>query len=251
MKKTSKGLIAIYMFGYAVFLIFAIGIGFFTVENLKNEKLLNAELEELDYLFNNYDLNYNEIDKKLNNYVTTDDYLTVEKAMKDYWKEIVKNCRRLEEIYNNQDLYLVLSFDNFYSDSPNFMFSQNIIDTSITQLQDVKNNLAYLFDKNTILSFIEEYSLDTFYIDYYKDLMIDENTIVDSRKEIENSLDYTINALKIYQELFKLLQDNQNSWYLYGDYIYFDDDNVLNKYNELLDLIENIDFSDVNIEQYI
>lgn len=251
MKKTSKGLIAIYMFGYAVFLIFAIGIGFFTVENLKNEKLLNAELEELDYLFNNYDLNYNEIDKKLNNYVTTDDYLTVEKAMKDYWKEIVKNCRRLEEIYNNQDLYLVLSFDNFYSDSPNFMFSQNIIDTSITQLQDVKNNLAYLFDKNTILSFIEEYELDKFYIDYYKDLMIDEDTIVDSRKEIENSLDYTINALKIYQELFKLLQDNQNSWYLYGDYIYFDDDNVLNKYNELLDLIENIDFSDVNIEQYI
>ena len=251
MKKTSKGLIAIYMFGYAVFLIFAIGVGFFTVENLKNEKLLNAELEELDYLFNNYDLNYNEIDKKLNNYVTTDDYLTVEKAMKDYWKEIVKNCRRLEEIYNNQDLYLVLSFDNFYSDSPNFMFSQNIIDTSITQLQDVKNNLAYLFDKNTILSFIEEYSLDKFYIDYYKDLMIDEDTIVDSRKEIENSIDYTINALKIYQELFKLLQDNQNSWYLYGDYIYFDDDNVLNKYNELLDLIENIDFSDVNIEQYI
>lgn len=251
MKKTSKGLIAIYMFGYAVFLIFAIGVGFFTVENLKNEKLLNAELEELDYLFNNYDLNYNEIDKKLNNYVTTDDYLTVEKAMKDYWKEIVKNCRRLEEIYNNQDLYLVLSFDNFYSDSPNFMFSQNIIDTSITQLQDVKNNLAYLFDKNTILSFIDEYELDKFYIDYYKDLMIDEDTIVDSRKEIENSIDYTINALKIYQELFKLLQDNQNSWYLYGDYIYFDDDNVLNKYNELLDLIENIDFSDVNIEQYI
>ncbi len=251
MKKTNKGLIAIYMFGYAAFLIFAIGVGFFTVENLKNEKLLNAELEELDYLFNNYDLNYNEIDKKLNNYVTTDDYLTVEKAMKDYWKEIVKNCRRLEEIYNNQDLYLVLSFDNFYSDSPNFMFSQNIIDTSITQLQDVKNNLAYLFDKNTILSFIDEYELDKFYIDYYKDLMIDEDTIVDSRKEIENSIDYTINALKIYQELFKLLQDNQNSWYLYGDYIYFDDDNVLNKYNELLDLIENIDFSDVNIEQYI
>lgn len=252
LKKTSKAFIAVILIGYIIVLIGVSSIGYLVFAGLENEALLDKEFEELDYLINNYDLDNNNIDRKLNSYVTEDDYLVVERAIKNYWKEVVKNCRRLDDIYENYELYLVLSFSNFYIDAPNFTSSLNIIDASIANLEEVKNNLLYLYDKDTIISYIENYNLDQYFIDYYKDLMIDEEVLKTSIKEIENSINYSTSALQIYDELFLLLQKNQHLWYLGDDgYIYFDDDNLLNEYNRLIYLIENIDFSNTNIEQNI
>ena len=67
-----------------------------------------------------------------------------------------------------------------------------------------------------------------------------------NRNDIENSLDYALNTLDIYKELFELLSNNVDSWTMDEDYIYFDNDNLLEEYNRLIEIINNMDFySDV------
>ena len=83
LKKTSKAFIAVILIGYIIVLIGVSSIGYLVFAGLENEALLDKEFEELDYLINNYDLDNNNIDRKLNSYVTEDDYLVVELDIKN------------------------------------------------------------------------------------------------------------------------------------------------------------------------
>ena len=50
------------------------------------------------------------IDDLLNNYVSSGDYLVVEKATKEYLKDILYYARRIDELNDNEEFIMVLQY---------------------------------------------------------------------------------------------------------------------------------------------
>ena len=246
MKRTSKALTAAILIFYSLFIVFAFAVGFFVITGIKEEVTLENEFSAIEDLIDNSSIDNTQIDYMLNNFVTTGDYLNVEKAIKDYLEDLLVECRRLDNIFQSQDLTNVLSLYNFDADAPYFYESQHIIENYYQELKNIKTNLINLLDTDSIISYAEAYQLQDYYLDYFKTLIIDENMLNTNRNDIENSLDYALNTLDIYKELFELLSNNVDSWTMDEDYIYFDNDNLLEEYNRLIGIINNMDFySDV------
>lgn len=246
MKRTSKALTAAILIFYSLFIVFAFAVGFFVITGIKEEVTLENEFSAIEDLIDNSSIDNTQIDYMLNNFVTTGDYLNVEKAIKDYLEDLLIECRRLDNIFQSQDLTNVLSLYNFDADAPYFYESQHIIENYYQELKNIKTNLINLLDTDSIISYAEAYQLQDYYLDYFKNLIIDENMLNTNRNDIENSLDYALNTLDIYKELFELLSNNVDSWTMDEDYIYFDNDNLLEEYNRLIEIINNMDFySDV------
>lgn len=246
MKRTSKALTAAILIFYSLFIVFAFAVGFFVITGIKEEVTLENEFSAIEDLIDNSSIDNTQIDYMLNNFVTTGDYLNVEKAIKDYLEDLLVECRRLDNIFQSQDLTNVLSLYNFDADAPYFYESQHIIENYYQELKNIKTNLINLLDTDSIISYAEAYQLQDYYLDYFKTLIIDENMLNTNRNDIENSLDYALNTLDIYKELFELLSNNVDSWTMDEDYIYFDNDNLLEEYNRLIEIINNMDFySDV------
>lgn len=246
MKRTSKALTAAILIFYSLFIVFAFAVGFFVITGIKEEVTLENEFSAIEDLIDNSSIDNTQIDYMLNNFVTTGDYLNVEKAIKDYLEDLLVECRRLDNIFQSQDLTNVLSLYNFDADAPYFYESQHIIENYYQELKNIKTNLINLLDTDSIISYAEAYQLQDYYLDYFKNLIIDENMLNTNRNDIENSLDYALNTLDIYKELFELLSNNVDSWTMDEDYIYFDNDNLLEEYNRLIEIINNMDFySDV------
>ena len=246
MKRTSKALTAAILIFYSLFIVFAFAVGFFVITGIKEEVTLENEFSAIEDLIDNSSIDNTQIDYMLNNFVTTGDYLNVEKAIKDYLEDLLVECRRLDNIFQSQDLTNVLSLYNFDADAPYFYESQHIIEKYYQELKNIKTNLINLLDTDSIISYAEAYQLQDYYLDYFKNLIIDENMLNTNRNDIENSLDYALNTLDIYKELFELLSNNVDSWTMDEDYIYFDNDNLLEEYNRLIEIINNMDFySDV------
>ena len=56
--------------------------------------------------------------------------------------------------------------------------------------------------------------------------------------ELDDSIDELISILKMEEEVLNLLSDNPNSWTIQGKNIVFSDNNTLNKYNNLVKIVE-------------
>ncbi len=250
MKKTSKKFIAVILSIYTLFVIVGIFIGINFYQNLQAEALLEKEFDEIEYLIENEGLDSYIVDSKLKNYVTTNGYLGVEMAIKSYLQDLIDQCRDLTDIYNDYDLYEVLYLNNFDADAPLFEYSKNVLSTNRDKLVVIQDELTNLFNKDTIMTYGEDYNLNWYYLTYYKNLMIDDSLIQDNQEEINTSINYILNMFDAYMAYFTFLSDNHEYWTMDDEYIYFETDELLAEYNRLLSIINNMDFS-TDFENYI
>lgn len=242
MKRTSKPFMIFLMTSYAIAMALTLAIGIRVYQGLKIEQKLDDEFAEIEYLINNEGLDNNNIDIKLNSYISSGEYLDVERAIKNYLKDLLVECRNLEDIYTNTQLNNVLYLNTFDADAPYFNNSKNIIDTAKKDLEEIHDNLIYLFDEATIMSYINNYNLNWYYEEYFKTMMIDQDLIAENKEDISDSIDSSILMLNAYTDYFTFLSDNAESWTMDEDYIYFDTDEQIAEYNRLLDIIMNMDF---------
>lgn len=249
MKKHKTLKICLIVIG-AILLIFVGVVGVNVYQDLQIEDALDREIWEIDYILNTSDLNDNRIDRKLNSFVARDEYLVVERAIKDYLKDILDECRHLESVYNNYELNEVLYLYNFDADAPYFYNSKNIITSAKEDLVEIKDNLNNLLKEETIMAYINNKRLDSYYIDYYKELMIGQDMLEASSDDIDENINYGISMLDAYMNYFNFLSDNADYWTSDEYYIYFETDELTDEYNRLLDIINNMDFT-TDIESYI
>lgn len=74
---------------------------------------------------------------------------------------------------------------------------------------------------------------DSYYIDLYKEMMGEKST-VDDIKDIKKNIDDVVNLIQSQQNVLEFLSENKNMWNVQNGKIQFDDDNLLNQYNQLL-----------------
>ena len=241
MKKTSKTFTICLMATYTLIVTFLAIVGYYVYDGLKTEKMLDDEFSKIEYIINRDGISNNTLDIMLNNYVSDGEYLQVEMAIKNYFKDFLNECRRLEDLYTNYELNRVLYLDNFDEDAPYFETSKKIITDAQVDFTSIQKNLTDYFSKEKIMSYINDYDLSWYYVDYYENMTIDENIIDENKEEIDSSIEYVLAVLNAYNNYFTFLSDNADYWSIDEEYIYFDNDDLLEEYNHLLDIIENID----------
>ena len=241
MKKTSKTFTICLMATYTLIVTFLAIVGYYVYDGLKTEKMLDDEFSKIEYIINRDGISNNTLDIMLNNYVSDGEYLQVEMAIKNYFKDFLNECRRLEDLYTNYELNRVLYLDNFDEDAPYFETSKKIITDAQVDFTSIQKNLTDYFSKEKIMSYINDYDLSWYYVDYYENMTIDENIIDENKEEIDSSIEYVLAVLNAYNNYFTFLSDNADYWSIDEEYIYFDNGDLLVEYNHLLDIIENID----------
>ena len=228
---------------YTVFLVFSFLVGYFVVDGLQTESRLDAEFSEIEYLINRDGITNTNIDIRLNNYVSDGEYLYVEMAIKDYFKDLLDECRNLNAIYEDIPLNTVLYLYNFDEDAKEFNYSKSVLSENSSKLEEIGDNLAYYFSEEVIMSYIERYEVSWYYTYYYKNMMIDDTILTENKEDIEENIDYLLAMFNTYMDFFNFLSDNAEYWTMDEDYIYFDTDELLEEYNHYLDIINNMDFS--------
>ena len=242
MKRTSKLTIGIILTLSSIFVIAAIFFGSVIFYSVNQELKIENNLSEIDYLVN-YDMFDPRIDDLLNNYVTSGNYLVVEKATKEYLKDILYYARRIDELNDNEEFIMVLSMENFYSDMPEFNDSLRIISDVSLEITDIQDNFVNLLQEDVVLSYLDD-NIFSYYKDYYKELIFDADSIEDDALTIESNLDFVLSVLDLYEEFYTFLSDNKDDWIVDGEYIYFSNTDLEEEYLDILYRIENIEYYD-------
>ena len=242
MKRTSKLTIGIILTLSSIFVIAAIFFGCVIFYSVNQELKIENNLSEIDYLVN-YDMFDPRIDDLLNNYVSSGDYLVVEKATKEYLKDILYYARRIDELNDNEEFIMVLSMENFYSDMPEFNDSLRIIADVSLEITDIQENFVNLLQEDVVLSYLDD-NIFSYYKDYYKELIFDADSIEDDALTVESNLDFVLSVLDLYEEFYTFLSDNKDDWIVDGEYIYFSNTDLEEEYLDILYRIENIEYYD-------
>ena len=242
MKRTSKLTIGIILTLSSIFVIAAIFFGSVIFYSVNQELKIENDLSEIDYLVN-YDMFDPRINDLLNNYVSSGNYLVVEKATKEYLKDILYYARRIDELNDNEEFIMVLSMENFYSDMPEFNDSLRIIADVSLEITDIQENFVNLLQEDVVLSYLDN-NIFSYYQDYYKELIFDADSIEDDALTVESNLDFVLSVLDIYEEFYTFLSDNKDDWTVDGEYIYFSNTELEEEYLDILYRIENIEYYD-------
>ena len=198
----------------SIILAFAILIGYFVVQDFKQEDLLKEGLDSISEIAYDYS-KHDEIEKMLNRTVTKDDYKKVEKAYKKYITDIYNNIIDINNVINDEELTKVLTVENYKNDGPSFIITKSYLNKAMKDL-------------------------DSYYVDFYKNEIVGDIETEKNNTTVKESIESIISLLNASYNVIDYLSNNKASWTIENDTILFDTEKDLNEYNELLaKVIEN------------
>lgn len=205
------------------------------IKDLNQEEKLRQELNEIDSLINFDEFDYDKVNERLGKTISSGDYLVVEKAAKKYLKDTIDITLNYVTLVTDEKFSNVLTLENYQEDGPDFINTKLYIKNTKEQIEDNKNKILNQFNNETVLSYIENKNLDSYYIDFYKSLAFSsEAEITKNKQEIEQNINEIINTLNVYDEVINFLITNKNDWIIEGEYIVFSNEEIHDQYNELL-----------------
>ena len=215
--------------------LFIAVIAVLIVKDFNQEEKLRQELNEIDSMINFEDFDYDAVNERLGKTISSGDYLVVEKAAKKYLKDTIDITLTIVNILNDEKLVNILTAENYKNDGPNFINSKLYIKNTKEKLENNKTKILNQMNNETVLSYVENKNLDSYYIDFYKSLSFSSEAEINKNKqEMEDSIDSVIDMLNVYDEIIDFLIENKNEWTIDGEYIVFSTEQLGNQYDELL-----------------
>lgn len=138
----------------------------------------------------------------------------------------------IDSVLNGDTIENALTAENYQNDGPDFVKTRQILKDMKNKLTSSKETMVTLSQNNTVMSYLKNVD-DSYYIDLYKEMMGEKST-VDDIKNIEKNIDDVVNLIQSQQNVLKFFSENKNMWNVQNGKIQFDDDNLLNQYNQLL-----------------
>ena len=217
-----------------IIVIALIGVGYFVYTDLKQEEKLKIELTELSELSNAQDIDINEINNRLDRIVTKGDYAAVENAFKTYLRENFDNSIQIANMLNDDKITTLLIVENYQEDGKDFTNSKEYITTTRATLEDCKNKYTEFLTEEKAMSYINDKGLDNYYTDLYKEEFVGDMSSALQDTTVQDSIDEIIELLNTSEKVLNLLSENQNSWEIDGENIVFNNENLSNQYDELI-----------------
>lgn len=238
MKKGTKIAIIIGIIIIAIVAVFVVMI----VKDLKQEKTLNNELNSLYDSLESFPLNYDEINTKLNQTVTTGSYYEVETAVKAYASDIVTSLKQLDDLINEDSISNVLSASNMKKDGPKFTETKQYLKESSESVDKIHSDISNYFTEEKAMTYIENKQLDNYYVELYKKYATDSDTssLEQDRKEITDTLDQLKALLSKQEEIIDFLVKNKRSWKIEDGTLVFYSQSLSDQYNKLTSELEKL-----------
>lgn len=213
-----------------------IGVGVFIVSNsIAQQFKLRQEIAEINLLVNETNIDYEAINKKLDETVSKGNYAIVEETAKQYMSDTLGYITKITEILQDEQMSKILSAENYKQDMPEFVNTKTYIEQTKTQLEDNKNALLEMFTEEKVMSYIEQKNISKYYNDLYKELAFEGESIDDKDiKTIEDSIDAVIKMLDQSNKIIDFLIANNGKWSIRGSNVLFDSQALANEYNNLI-----------------
>ena len=208
-------------------------LGFFAysiVSELQQESKLTMEMNEIATIIASNEYTEESINKRLDSRVTTGDYGKVENAAKTYLKDVIQLNLELIDLVKDEHIGNMLTVENYEEDGPEFTNTKAYLDTTIQRLEEMKTDYAEYMAEEKIMSYIEKENVDEYYQELYKTVMGESQY-----EEISTSLDELISVLNKSNDIINFLKENGDSWEIQNGMIVFSTNELINKYNSLVD----------------
>ena len=228
MKKSKVGT---WLFVIIVWLILAgiVSFGGFILINVNYQITLEDEIWTIENEMSDEYVDEYFLNERFNTIVSDGNYKDVEKAIKTYLKEYYNTYKSIRTIYENDKITSILSYENMLIDGPNFETSIPYIEKVINKLNNLKETEEKLYNRDYYMNFYE--GKDSFYKEYYEEQIKD---YLANQKSIKEDMEEVIKIIELEKEILVFLKDNQNSWSLQNQNIYFTDQNVEREYYLLI-----------------
>ena len=218
----------------AVIIIFVIlGIvvagGYLTIAYTSEDKKLEREIDSLTKL----DITKDKFNEK---YVTTGDYRKVEMAIKDYLQEYADNLQQINKILNGEEFTKLLTYESLSTDT-NYRDSIIYINQIQSSINSYIDKLIILSNKDNIKSNINDYNLDSYYVNLYNELMIDGKLSKKfnlSEEYLEKYRQSINNKITTCNELFYFLNSNQRNLKYEDGELKLNSDNLMLQYTQYI-----------------
>ncbi len=218
-----------------IIILIAGGFGYSVIADIKQEKKLNEELENINIIVDDMEkLDTQKVYEALERTVTKGDYGVVEKAYKDYVKGYFDNIVNILDVLNDEKLTQILSAENYKKDGPEFTNTKLYITETRTKLEAYKEIYSEFFTEEEAMSYINDKGLDSYYIDLYKNEIVGDIEKENEDKTVEKSIDEIIQLLDSSENIIDFLAANKKSWKIEGDEITFYKDSLADEYNALI-----------------
>lgn len=204
--------------------IFAYFKVFKTNDNENQELLLSTEVYNMQY------------DKQIDeNIVTKGSYVEVEKLLKNYFKEYNRLDKELKEKYNSTKEFIekCLQAENISKDGPEFVNSKKVIN----EIKDVEKNTISKMEEMKSNDYLEKQA-SSLSSEYNKELfksLINEESYLMSLKSFVSSYDGYLDSI---QDVFEFLTNNKEYWTIDDGMIVFDNQELLDKYNNNVQMMQ-------------
>lgn len=229
--------------GKSVFLIIGIilvmivfAFVYLVVSDLKQEEILKQEIVNLS----NKDLvidDYRIVVK------TKGDYAYIEEAIKKFYKELSDSSKVIYNTLSDERLTQILSPDNLQVDKPKFGNSYRLLQDTRTKITEAITVIASLCDEKKIKSLIDKEKVDDYYLELYQELMYTEEDLRDfqqTKEEMKELIDRLNDFLDKIEEILKMLEQSNGSWFIQDQQIYFEEDSQVAEYNRLYQELNDI-----------
>ena len=246
MKKKGKIVKKIFIVLGILLLILAGVIVYFVVQDLKQEDILKQEI-----------INYSNMDLANDDYSiyikTKGNYGYIEEAIKKYYKELSDNVKIINYYLDDEELSNVLSLDNLEKDRPACIKSYAVIQKDRSKVTKAIERISYLCDEENVRNLVDKEKIDDYSYEFYEKIMLTEKDIKDL-KDTKEKMDKISKDLNLFFdkviEILDLLKNNDDKWSSEGGKLYFEGEDLVNKYNtlykELVDIAASFDDSDIS-----
>jgi len=201
----------------------------------KQQKLLKEEIAEIGTLTNAETLDYQKIYGMLDETVTTDEYVPLEKAVKGFTKDVIATTQTVDEAMDTSIIETALTAENISADAPNFTNTLAELDSVYTTLETAKADFQILMTEEKVLSYLPK-DTEEKYVEVYKEIVSGVKMTESDDRYIQmiESIDKMLTTIDAERAAINYLVTNQNQWKVKDGLIYFNTQQQVSEYNTLL-----------------
>ena len=226
----------IFIFVGVVILIIVIFFAYLVVHDLQQEDLLKQEVINVS----NKDLFKDDYRIEVK---TTGDYAYIEEAVKKFYKELSDNVKIISDNFGNEELTTILAPATLEAERPNFEKSYQLLSSTKKNTIDALNHIMLLCDEDYIKKLIDKEKVDDYSYDLYLELMYTKDDIKELT-ELKNSMGNLSQDIEQFlgkvEEVLDFLKNNNSSWTVGDNQIYFNSNELVVQYNNLYDELQKL-----------
>ena len=193
----------------------------------KQENLLKEEISKINP--------NEEIDMSIK---TNGNYAKIEKIMKENFKEISDRSKKLNDLYQNEDIVKAISIENYEKDGPDFTNTKQLITNTKKEINENVDELEKCFKKENLDKKIEEKNLSEYYKDLYNSLEVNkEENFKESEKDIQTIKDSNTKYVLLLDNIEKILNylsDNKDKWSIENGEFKYTSEEFFKQYTSLI-----------------